>query len=57
VVDSTACGAWGRVKMCSNTPCHVGFFNRTRNSAGRYCSSACGTQMAMRAYRRRLKEA
>jgi hypothetical protein len=25
------------------------------DSAGRYCNTACGTQMAMRAYRRRLK--
>jgi hypothetical protein len=25
------------------------------DSAGRYCNTACGTQIAMRAYRRRLK--
>ena len=55
VADTTARGVWARVKMCSNRTCQVSFFDKTRNSAGRYCNSTCGTQVAMRAYRRRKK--
>lgn len=47
-------GAWSRVKACQNPPCHQGFWDRTRNGSGTYCSARpCGAQVAMRAYRAR----
>ncbi|MFI8101085.1 CGNR zinc finger domain-containing protein [Streptomyces sp. NPDC086023] len=49
-------GDWGRVKACRNPPCHFGFFDRTRNGAGLYCSPGCGSQVSMRNYRRRQRE-
>ncbi|MFJ6940185.1 CGNR zinc finger domain-containing protein [Streptomyces sp. NPDC101132] len=48
-------GDWGRVKACRNPPCHFGFFDRTRNGAGLYCSPGCGSQVSMRNYRRRQR--
>ncbi|GLZ53507.1 CGNR zinc finger domain-containing protein [Actinomycetospora sp. NBRC 106378] len=48
-------GLWARSKMCSNPPCHAGFLDHTRNSAGLYCSSTCRSQMSMRAYRERRR--
>ncbi|MEU3724925.1 ABATE domain-containing protein [Streptomyces sp. NPDC031705] len=48
-------GDWGRVKACRNPPCHFGFFDRTRNGAGLYCSTGCGSQVSMRNYRRRQR--
>jgi predicted RNA-binding Zn ribbon-like protein len=55
VTDAAARGQWRRMKMCRNAPCHASFLDKTRNSAGLYCSAACSSQMAMRAYRGRLK--
>ena len=47
-------GRWQRLKACQNPPCHQGFYDRTRNGAGAYCSArTCGSQVAMRAYRAR----
>ncbi|MFF4381704.1 CGNR zinc finger domain-containing protein [Kitasatospora sp. NPDC001547] len=48
-------GDWGRIKACRNPPCHFGFFDRTRNGAGLYCSTGCGSQVSMRNYRRRQR--
>lgn len=53
--DAAATDKWGRLKACRNPPCHLGFFDRTRNAAGAYCSSGCGSQVSMRALRRRRK--
>ena len=53
----TASGLWPRMKMCRNLPCHVGFLDKTRNSAGLYCSAACSSQASMRSYRQRQKSA
>jgi predicted RNA-binding Zn ribbon-like protein len=50
-------GAWLRMKMCKNPTCHSGFFDKTRNSSGLYCSTACGSQASQRAYRSRIKDA
>lgn len=50
-------GEWPRVKVCKNIACYEAFFDRTRNSSGLYCSAACGSQVAMRAYRSRQKTA
>jgi predicted RNA-binding Zn ribbon-like protein len=55
VVATTATGQWTRLKMCKNPPCHTGFLDRTKNSAGRFCSTQCGSQLTMRTYRSRLK--
>ncbi|MER7703609.1 CGNR zinc finger domain-containing protein [Kitasatospora sp. NPDC097605] len=49
-------GDWGRVKACRNPPCHLGFFDRTRNGGGLYCSPGCGSQVSMRNYRRRQRQ-
>ncbi|GAA4995238.1 ABATE domain-containing protein [Actinopolymorpha pittospori] len=54
--DLAARGAWSRLKICKNTSCYGGFFDKTRNSVGQYCSPACGSQMSMRAYRSRLRK-
>ncbi|OKI54577.1 hypothetical protein AMK15_27570 [Streptomyces sp. MJM1172] len=46
---------WGRIKACRNPPCHFGFFDRTRNGGGLYCSTGCGSQVSMRKHRRRQR--
>lgn len=47
-------GTWPRLKACRNPPCHLGFYDRTRNTSAAYCNPRrCGTQVAMRAYRAR----
>ncbi|MCY9786650.1 CGNR zinc finger domain-containing protein [Nocardiopsis sp. EMB25] len=46
---------WARLKACRNPPCHLGFYDRTRNSSATYCGPGCGSQVSMRAYRSRLK--
>ncbi|MEU9298519.1 CGNR zinc finger domain-containing protein [Streptomyces sp. NPDC012693] len=56
VTASAQTGNWGRVKACRNPPCHFGFFDRTRNGAGLYCSTSCGSQVSMRSYRRRQRQ-
>ncbi|MFH7595565.1 ABATE domain-containing protein [Streptomyces racemochromogenes] len=50
-------GDWGRIKACRNPPCHFGFLDRTRNGAGLYCSTGCGSQVSMRKHRRRQRQA
>ncbi|OJF10378.1 CGNR zinc finger domain-containing protein [Couchioplanes caeruleus] len=53
ITETAATDKWGRLKACRNPPCHIGFFDRTRNASGAYCSSGCGSQVSMRALRRR----
>ncbi|MEU3980485.1 CGNR zinc finger domain-containing protein [Streptomyces sp. NPDC026672] len=55
--DLAARGGWARLKMCKEPSCYTGFFDKTRNSSGLYCSTACSTRMAARAYRSRAKSA
>uniref|UniRef100_A0AAU2VRH2 CGNR zinc finger domain-containing protein n=1 Tax=Streptomyces sp. NBC_00008 TaxID=2903610 RepID=A0AAU2VRH2_9ACTN len=55
--DLAARGAWLRMKICKNPTCYSGFFDRTRNTSGLYCGTACGSQAAQRAYRNRIKDA
>lgn len=55
--DLAARGAWPRMKICKNPTCYSGFFDRTRNTSGLYCSTACSSQAAQRAYRNRIKDA
>ncbi|KIF00601.1 hypothetical protein PL81_40270 [Streptomyces sp. RSD-27] len=50
-------GDWGRIKACRNPPCHFGFLDRTRNGAGLYCSTGCGSQVSMRKHRQRQRHA
>jgi predicted RNA-binding Zn ribbon-like protein len=57
VADAAATDRWGRLKACRNPPCHAGFFDRTRNASGAYCSPGCGSQVSMRAMRRRRRDA
>ncbi|MEV5975122.1 CGNR zinc finger domain-containing protein [Streptomyces sp. NPDC051921] len=47
---------WGRIKACRNPPCHFGFLDRTRNGAGLYCSTGCGSQVSMRKHRQRQRD-
>ncbi|GIH79671.1 CGNR zinc finger domain-containing protein [Planobispora longispora] len=54
VADLARKGTWTRVKACRNPPCHLGFYDRTRNCSAAYCSPRrCGAQVAMRSYRSR----
>jgi predicted RNA-binding Zn ribbon-like protein len=55
--DLASRGAWSRLRICKNPACRRGFFDKTRNSAGIYCGSACSSKMSMRAYRSRQKAA
>jgi predicted RNA-binding Zn ribbon-like protein len=48
-------GTWNRVKACRN--CHFAFYDRSRNTSGAYCSNTCSTQVGMRNYRQRHREA
>jgi predicted RNA-binding Zn ribbon-like protein len=56
VADLVSRGAWPRVKVCKNDSCYSAFFDKTKNSSGLYCSTACSGQMATRAYRGRKKD-
>lgn len=57
VTDLARQGTWTRLKACRNPPCHLGFYDRTRNSSAVYCSPRrCGAQVAMRSYRSRRSE-
>lgn len=56
VTDFARQGNWSRLKACRNPSCHLGFFDRTRNSSALYCSSGCNSQVSMRAYRQRQKD-
>lgn len=49
-------GDWRRIKACRNPPCHFGFFDRTRNGGGLYCSTGCGSQVSMRKHRQRQRQ-
>jgi predicted RNA-binding Zn ribbon-like protein len=55
VAEFALSGGWGRIKACRNPPCHFGFFDRTRNGSGLYCSTGCGAQVSMRKYRQRQR--
>lgn len=57
VADLSYRGVWGRAKVCKDDTCHDAFFDKTRNSSGLYCSSACASKASMRAYRSRQKAA
>jgi predicted RNA-binding Zn ribbon-like protein len=55
--EVTSHGLWPRLKMCKNPTCYGGFYDKTRNLSGQFCSAACNSQVSMRAYRERQKSA
>jgi predicted RNA-binding Zn ribbon-like protein len=55
--EVSAQGLWPRLKMCKNPTCYGGFYDKTRNLSGQFCSPACNSQVSMRAYRERQKSA
>ena len=55
--DVASQGLWPRLKMCKNPTCYGGFYDKTRNLSGQFCSPACNSQVSMRAYRERQKSA
>jgi predicted RNA-binding Zn ribbon-like protein len=55
--EVTSQGLWPRLKMCKNPTCYGGFYDKTRNLSGQFCSPACNSQVSMRAYRERQKTA
>jgi predicted RNA-binding Zn ribbon-like protein len=48
-------GSWSRMKACRN--CHFAFYDRSRNTSGAYRSNTGSTQIGMRNYRRRQRQA
>lgn len=53
--DVTSQGLWARLKICKNPTCYAGFYDKTRNLSGQFCSTSCNSQVSMRAYRERRK--
>ena len=53
----TSQGLWPRLKVCKNSTCYAGFYDKTRNLSGQFCGPACNSQASMRAYRQRRKGA
>ncbi|WP_189003243.1 CGNR zinc finger domain-containing protein [Deinococcus roseus] len=57
ITELVLTGRWNRLKACRNDGCQNGFYDRTRNGAGTFCSqNPCGALMAMRAYRKRKQQ-
>jgi predicted RNA-binding Zn ribbon-like protein len=56
VTESALRGDWQRLKACRNPSCHTGFFDRSRNGSGAFCSAGCRSQASMRAFRQRQKQ-
>jgi predicted RNA-binding Zn ribbon-like protein len=55
-IELALSGQWARIKACRNEPCHFGFFDRSKNTSGGYCSTQCSSRASMRAYRARKNE-
>jgi predicted RNA-binding Zn ribbon-like protein len=56
LVRLDAVGQTGRLKACESDECHWVFFDRSKPSSRRWCSSShCGNRHKTRAYRSRLK--
>jgi predicted RNA-binding Zn ribbon-like protein len=49
--------SWHRLKVCTCDPCENGFADRTKSGRQQYCGPTCSSRSAMRARRKRLKEA
>ena len=56
--DGSRNGTLGRLKMCASEECHRVFFDRSKPSTRRWCtSSLCGNRMKTRSYRERQRTA
>ena len=50
-------GTWDRLKICSADTCLWAYYDRSKNSHSRWCSSAvCGNRDKVRRYRARAKK-
>jgi predicted RNA-binding Zn ribbon-like protein len=58
VMESTADGAWPRLKVCRETTCRWAFLDTSKNRSRSWCSMRmCGNRTKTRAYRARRREA
>lgn len=49
-------GSWPRLKICGNEECRWAYYDRSKNSSRRWCSSeGCGNLIAARNYRARKR--
>jgi predicted RNA-binding Zn ribbon-like protein len=49
-------GTWQHLKLCANDDCGAVFFDRSKNSSGRWCSmQSCGNRAKVRAWRERQR--
>jgi predicted RNA-binding Zn ribbon-like protein len=54
VHEAMADGTWSRLKACRSDTCEWGFYDRSRNRSGTWCSMAvCGNREKARSFRRR----
>jgi predicted RNA-binding Zn ribbon-like protein len=54
VHEAMSDGTWTRLKACRSETCEWGFYDRSRNRSGTWCSMAvCGNRQKARSYRRR----
>lgn len=57
VRDAQRDGSWRRLKACGNDECRWAFYDRSRNSAGAWCTMAsCGNKLKNRDFRARHRE-
>jgi predicted RNA-binding Zn ribbon-like protein len=58
VAASVEGGAWERLKACPREECEWAFYDRSKNSSGRWCSmESCGNIEKARAFRERRRGA
>jgi predicted RNA-binding Zn ribbon-like protein len=51
-------GGWERLKACPREECEWAFYDRSKNSSGRWCSmESCGNIEKARAFRERRRGA
>lgn len=56
VATTSADGSWARLKACRSDSCQWGFYDRSRNHSGTWCSmSGCGNAAKQRAYASRRR--
>ncbi|MCW2944494.1 MAG: hypothetical protein JWR24_1211 [Actinoallomurus sp.] len=58
IMESTADGAWPRLKVCRETTCRWAFFDTSKNRSRIWCSMRmCGNRTKTRAHRARRQAA
>jgi predicted RNA-binding Zn ribbon-like protein len=56
ILTSSIDGTWQRLKVCGNDECRVAFYDHSRNSTTRYCSTAiCANRVRQRNFRQRTE--